>query len=203
MNRIETAVINNPARRAVQRWYEAPLLQRLGGPLPERARVLEIGCGPGYGARLILDAFGAARVDAVDLDPAMARRARRRLAPYAGRARVGVSDATDLSALVPENGTYDAVFDFGIIHHIPNWRDALAEVARVLKPGGVFYFEEVTRHALDRAVYRILFDHPEQDRFTDTEFLDALGAHGLHVRGHRTIVFGDFVLGAAQARLNA
>ncbi|MHC1764566.1 MAG: methyltransferase domain-containing protein [Verrucomicrobiia bacterium] len=37
--------------------------------------------------------------------------------------------------------TYDAVFDFAIIHHVPNWRDALVEVNRVLRPGGVFYAE--------------------------------------------------------------
>jgi len=197
MNKIETAVINNPVRRVLQRWYEAPLLRRLGGPLPEGARVLEIGCGPGYGARLILESFGAAHVDAVDLDPAMVGRARRRLAPYAGRVRVGVADATDLRALVPEGGTYDAVFDFGIIHHVPTWRSALAEVARVLKPGGIFYFEEVTKHALDRASYRILFDHPARDRFTGAEFVAELDRHGLAVRGHRTIIFGDFLLGAA------
>lgn len=197
MNRIETAVINNPARRALQRWYETPLLQKLGGPLPAGARVLEIGCGPGYGARLILEHFGAAHIDAVDLDETMTTRARRRLAPYGGRARVGIADAADLRSLIPDDGVYDAVFDFGIIHHIPAWRTALAEVARVLKPGGTFYFEEVTRHALDRASYRLLFDHPKTDRFTDAEFLTELPRHRLRVRGHRTVFFGDFVLGAA------
>jgi SAM-dependent methyltransferase len=116
--------------------------------------------------------------------------------PYAGRARVGIADATDLHALVPEDGTYDAVFDFGIIHHIPTWRDTLAEVARVLTRRHLL-LEEVTRHALDRPTYRALFDHPAHDRFTDTDFLAALDAHGLVVRGHRTIVFGDFLLGAA------
>ena len=39
------------------------------------------------------------------------------------------------------------MFDFGIIHHVPQWRRALAEVARVLKPGGRFYAEEVLRGA--------------------------------------------------------
>ncbi|HET8588553.1 MAG TPA: class I SAM-dependent methyltransferase [Nakamurella sp.] len=197
MNQIETILINNPIRRALQRRYEMPLLQRMGGTLPDGAHVLEIGCGPGYGARLILESCGAARVDAVDLDPAMVTRARRRLAPHAGQVRVGVADATDLRALVPESGVYDAVFDFGIIHHIPRWRAALSEVARVLKPGGVFYFEEVTRHALNRAGYRALFDHPEHDRFSDTEFIAELARHGMAVRAHRTIAFGDFVIGAA------
>ncbi|MDX2914044.1 MULTISPECIES: hypothetical protein [Streptomyces] len=40
MNRIETAAVNSPARRALQRFYEVPALMKLaGGPLaPERGR---------------------------------------------------------------------------------------------------------------------------------------------------------------------
>ncbi|GLW66049.1 type 11 methyltransferase [Actinomadura rubrobrunea] len=198
MNRVETALINSPPRRWVQRWYETPLLLRMGGPLDEGARALEIGCGSGYGVQLILERFGAGRVDAIDLDPAMVTRARRRLARYRGRVRVGVADATDLTGLVPRDGTYDAVFDNGIIHHIPEWRKAVAEVARVLRPGGLFYFGEVTAHALARPSYRLLFDHPEHDRFTGRRFLDVLDDHGLTVRASRELVFGDFVLGVAQ-----
>ena len=79
MNRIETAVINSAARRGLQRFYEVPLLARLGDRVAG-GRVLEVGCGSGEGTRLILDKFGAAHVDALDLDPAMVEKARRRLA---------------------------------------------------------------------------------------------------------------------------
>ena len=108
--------------------------------------------------------FGAAEVHAFDLDPDMVRRARARLAPYleAGRLRLEVGDA---SAIPAESASYDAVFDFGILHHVPDWRAAVAEVARVLRPGGVFFFEEVTRQALDRWVFRTFFEHPTEDRF--------------------------------------
>ncbi|WP_199808529.1 class I SAM-dependent methyltransferase [Streptomyces sp. NRRL S-146] len=199
MNKIETAAIDNPARRALQRLYEVPTLLKLaGGPLSPGASAVEIGCGPGYGTKLILDRFGAARVDAVDLDPSMVAKARRRLARDAHRVRLAAGDATDLrAAFDAEDGTYDAAFDFAIIHHIPNWRSALAEAARVLKPGGLFIFEEVTAHALARPTYRLLFDHPARDRFTAEEFLAELPRHGLAVRGSLTRVRGDYVLGAA------
>jgi SAM-dependent methyltransferase len=196
LNWFEDAVINSPPRRWLQRWYETPLLKRLGGPLPRGARALEIGCGPGYGSRLILERFGAARVDACDLDPRQLGRARRRLSGLRDRVRLGLADATDLGAF--SGGTaYDAVFDFGIVHHVPDWRDAVAEVGRVLRPGGVFYFEEVTKHALDRPAYRLLTDHPRHDRFTGTGFVEELNRHGLTVQDHRTLFFGDFVVGAA------
>ncbi|MCX5302836.1 class I SAM-dependent methyltransferase [Streptomyces sp. NBC_00160] len=199
MNRIEKAAINNPARRALQRLYEVPTLLRLaGGPLPPGAKAAELGCGPGYGTRLILDRFKAAHVDAVDLDPYMITRAQRRLTAERHRVRLAVGDATDLrTAFGAADGAYDAVFDFAIIHHIPDWRAALAEAARVLRPGGTFVFEEVTAHALARPSYRILFDHPTEDRFTAEEFLAELPRHGLAVRGSLTRIQGDYLLGAA------
>ncbi|MGC5262281.1 class I SAM-dependent methyltransferase [Streptomyces cyaneofuscatus] len=199
MNRIEKAAINNPARRALQRLYEVPTLLKLaGGPLPPGAKAAELGCGPGYGTRLILDRFGAAHVDAVDLDPYMITRARRRLASQKHRVRLAVGDATDLStAFGAPDGAYDAVFDFAIIHHIPDWRSALAEAARVLKPGGVFVFEEVTAHALARPTYRRLFAHPTEDRFSAEQFLEQLPRHGLAVRSSLTRIQGDYLLGVA------
>ena len=196
LNWFEDAVINSPPRRWLQRWYETPLLHRLGGPLPRGAEALEIGCGPGYGSQLILERFGAASVDACDLDPRQVARARQRLSGLGGRVRLATADATDLTPFTGER-TYDAVFDFGIVHHVPTWRDALAEVARVLRPDGVFYFEEVTKQALDRPSFRLLTDHPKEDRFSGEDFLAELARHGLAVAEHRSVFFGDFVIGAA------
>lgn len=196
LNWFEDAVVNSPPRRWLQRWYETPLLRQLGGPLPPGAEALEIGCGPGYGSRLILERFGAARVDACDLDPRQVIRARRRLSRLGDRVRLATADVTDLAPFTGRR-TYDAVFDFGIVHHVPSWRDAIAEVSRVLRPGGVFYFEEVTKQALDRPVFQMLTDHPKLDRFSDTDFVTELARHGLAVAEHRTMAFGDFVIGAA------
>ncbi|OZM76424.1 class I SAM-dependent methyltransferase [Pseudonocardia sp. MH-G8] len=200
MNRAETALVNSPARRWLQRG-EAHLLRRLGGRVPG-GRALELGCGSGNGTRLILDTFGADRVDALDLDPAMVARARRRLARFEDRVRVAVGSATDLrTALAPdggEDGGYDAVFDFAIVHHVPDWRSAIAEVVRVLRPGGRFYFDEVTAAALATRGYRWLFDHPTEDRFTGEEFVAELQRQGLRIGGWRTYLRGHYLLGVAE-----
>lgn len=96
MNRIETALVNSPPRRWLQYFGELPWLDRLGGGVPPGARVLEIGCGSGYGTHLLLERYVPARVDVVDLDPAMIYRAQRRLARYGGRVRFGQGSATEL-----------------------------------------------------------------------------------------------------------
>ena len=48
LNRLEKALMNNPARAAIQRWYEAAWLESLGGRV-EGMRALEVGCGRGVG----------------------------------------------------------------------------------------------------------------------------------------------------------
>lgn len=115
-------------------------------------------------------------MDGFDLDPRMVARARRRLGRRGSNARLWVGDATTIPV---ENDTYDAVFDFGIIHHIPQWRFSLREIARVLKPGGRFYAEEVLGAFIRHPVVRRLFDHPQADRFDAAEFRKGIEEAGL------------------------
>ena len=175
LNGLEFALMNNPVRAAIQRHVEARRLLEMGGPL-HGARVLELGCGRGVGTALILDVFGAAAVDAFDLDPRMIARARRRLHGHGSRVRLWVGDATSIAV---SDASYDAVFDFGIIHHVPDWRRALVEVRRVLRPGGRFYAEEVLRRFIVHPIARRLLEHPQQDRFDTAEFVSALHQAGL------------------------
>lgn len=199
MNALESAAVNNPARRALQRFYEVRWLVRLGGRL-DGGRALEIGCGSGYGTQLIIERMGASSVDAVDPDPRMVERARRRLRRHTNVVRVVHGDALNLvEAVEAGEGSYDAAFDFAVIHHIEDWRAALEEVARILRPGGRFYFVEVTSAALTRPTYRRLFDHPEHDRFAAGQFLAELPRHGLEVGPRwKTFVGSDYVLGVAR-----
>ena len=194
MNRVETALMNNPIRRAVQRYVEVPMLRRMGGDLAG-GKALEVGCGQGYGTELIVQWFGAGHVDAVDIDPGMVDLARRRVTDHDLPATVFQASADDLPF---DDRAYDAVFDFGILHHVVAWRVAVSEVARVLRPGGRFYFEEVTEHALARPSYRRFLQHPTEDRFSGEEFVAELERHQLAVRRRRDLVFGDFVVGVAE-----
>jgi len=174
LNRVEFLLMNNPLRAALQRHVEARRFLRMGGPLPG-ASALEIGCGRGVGVEVILDVFGVTVVDAFDLDPRMVALARRRLRSRAEKVRLWVGDAAAIDA---PDGTYDAVFDFGIIHHVPDWRDVIVEVHRVLKAGGFLFAEEPVGGVLNHPVMHRLFAHPVEDRFEAADFRNALHAAG-------------------------
>ncbi|HZG96650.1 MAG TPA: class I SAM-dependent methyltransferase [Nocardioidaceae bacterium] len=96
--------------------------------------VLEIGAGPGLVTDLL--ATRAPRVTAVELDPVLADALRARMAGTAG-VEVVTADAT---ALPLPTHRFSAAACFTMLHHIPEppGQDAaLAELARVLRPGGL------------------------------------------------------------------
>lgn len=95
-------------------------------------RVLELGCGPGNDARRLLDA--GFEVFAFDRQPVSGARER---APAAHFFRA------DLGRPLPlRTGMFDAAIASLSLHYLP-WTEtlgAVAEVRRVLRPGGVFLF---------------------------------------------------------------
>jgi ubiquinone/menaquinone biosynthesis C-methylase UbiE len=193
LNWVERGIVNHPARAWVQRHYEARLLEQLGGKVVG-GLVLEIGCGRGIGCEVLCERFGVRQNLALDLDPAMLRRAGRRLARYGPeRVQFAVGVATAIEA--PDR-VFDAVFDFGAFHPIRHWQAAVTEVARVLKPGGRFFFEEMTGRALQRLPYRILLAHPKENRFSRREFVSELEQQGMVVGASLVDrLFGDLFVG--------
>lgn len=149
--------------------------------------VLEIGCGQGTGVTLIIRHFRPQRVEAIDIDPAMIRRAERRFrrkpAQHHAKVSFRIANAQELPF---DSASMDAVFNFGIIHHLEDWEAGIREIARVLRPGGVFYFEEIYPELYANPVLRYLLEHPTENRFRGPEYRAALEECGLHlVRGYR------------------
>jgi ubiquinone/menaquinone biosynthesis C-methylase UbiE len=95
------------------------------------SRVLEVGCGIGTDA--LRWARGGARVTAVDLTEEAISEARRRFELYGYDADLRVADAERLPF---EDGSFDLVYSFGVLHHTPDTQRALDEIHRVLKSGG-------------------------------------------------------------------
>ncbi len=89
-------------------------------------RVLEAGCGWGELAARIADELSA-EVVAIDLSPRMVELARQRGVD----ARVG-----DVQELPFDDGEFDCVTANWMLYHVPDLNCGLAELARVLRPGG-------------------------------------------------------------------
>jgi ubiquinone/menaquinone biosynthesis C-methylase UbiE len=145
--------------------------------LPADATVLDMGCGPGVSTALLAEKGRPRLVAAFDFDASMVERARQRLR---GDPRVGLLVA-DAARMPFPDGLFDAVFVLGVVHHIPEWRTALREVARVLKAGGRFGFAEPSRRHLMR-VYRLL-PHARESMFSVEEWRSALADAGLRIEG--------------------
>ena len=189
MNSIEYWAMNNPLRGFVQRQYEAPRLKRLSKGTANN--ILEIGCGQGAGAKIIYDLFSPQRYVGIDLDPRMIRRAQKKVR--------ALPNATflegDVTSLGYPNATFDLVIDFGIVHHVPNWREALAEVHRTLKIHGEFLFEDLPLETWERGIgipFKRIADHPYDQMFRKQEFVDELKALGFAVETHEASPFSFY-----------
>lgn len=194
LNAIERAAVNNPVRAAHQHHREAAWFRRLAGGALAGQHVLEIGCGRGVGAEVILDRLGAVNLTAFDLDESMVELARKRLQGRPVSLSVG-----DVCEIKQPAGGLDTVVDFGIIHHVPHWQQSIAEIARVLRPGGLLLFEEVPRRVLDSWAFRTFTKHPRDNRFEADEFADELARHGLHGTGQiEDHLAGMLFVGAAR-----
>lgn len=185
LNIVEKALVNNPFRALAQRHFETPRLMALGGPCPG-ACALEIGGGQGEGARLIREQFGAARVFSLDLDFEMVRRARRRLGDTPGVLCL----QGDCTALPLADQSVDALFDFGVVHHVPQWQDAIDELDRVARPGATLYAMEVYRSLICHPLWKRVLTHPQENRFDQAEFVAAWEARGWTLLGEKHLGSG-------------
>jgi SAM-dependent methyltransferase len=95
-------------------------------------RILDAGCGSGRHCKHILRRADAdADLHAFDLSQRMLKRARRRF--KTNRIRF---IAADLTRLPYPDGYFDAIVCGWVLEHLPDPRPGLAELARVLEPGG-------------------------------------------------------------------
>lgn len=126
-------------------------LHALLGLLPSWWTVADLGCGTGNGAELI--APFVREVIAIDQSEPMLAAARKRLA---GVQNVRFIDGP-LEALPLEARSVHAAVCLMVMHHIAEPGEALQEMARILKPGGVALVVDMYEH--DRAEYRHTMGH--------------------------------------------
>ena len=123
---------DNPFQPATSIWRAVELALIINTPFPE-GRGLDLGCGDGTILQRILKYVGSRDVVGIDLDPRETEAA----------AALGLYTAvhTGPGSSIPEpDASFDFVFSNSVLEHIPDLAPVFAEVARILKPGGIFYF---------------------------------------------------------------
>lgn len=121
----------------------------------EGRRVLELGCGAAWMTRLLATCLGACQVTATEVDRIQhAKNLAIRDLPTVEFRFGGAESIADPDA------TYDGVFLFKSLHHVPvELMDrALAEIRRVLAPGGYVYVSEPVYWGPFNAVMRLIHD---------------------------------------------
>ena len=200
LNPVELLLVNNPVRDLLlgqtMSWlHDAACAPSLGS-------VLEVGCGQGSGVQAITDQFRPRAIDAFDVDPAQVARADARRGNLAGKGttlRLWVGDAERIPVA---DGSYDAVFELAVLHHLPDWRAALAEIERVLRPGGLFLFEELsleffTDIPIVSTLIRRFTDHPWSTMFDFADLRAALDRTGLRITALRSHILPGWHRGVA------
>ncbi len=109
-------------------------------PLAPGSTVLDLGCGEG---RHVISAYVNADVTAIGVDLALPdlQTTREKFQPFAepghSRKHFGLASAKALQLPFADH-SFDVVICSEVLEHIPDYQAALAEIQRVLKPGGLF-----------------------------------------------------------------
>lgn len=184
LNNIEFILMNNPVRAFIQDKYELKMMRKMS-LVSDMENALEIGCGNGNGTKLIKKYFSPNNIIAIDLDKKMIKIAQNRNKDNSVTFRV--MDASKLD--FPDN-YFDVIFDFGIIHHIPNWKDSIQELKRVLKPNGEIILEELSIDTFSGGIgkiWRKILNHPYQDMYTNNQFKQYMTKAGFKIKNYREL----------------
>jgi 2-polyprenyl-3-methyl-5-hydroxy-6-metoxy-1,4-benzoquinol methylase len=140
-------------------------------------RILEVGCG--MGCMIMNWAQQGAAVTAVDLNPVSIAQTRRRFELFGLDGDIREADAERLPFA---DHTFDYVYSWGVLHHTPGTRQAIAELHRVLKPGGEAGVMLYNRQSL---LYRFLVRWQEGFVNLEGRALDAIELASRYGDGER------------------
>lgn len=136
MGKLEKHFVNSAGHSRAVSQRVAGWMQLI--PIEPGQRYLEVGMGNGEASILVARTFPL-EVMGVDIDPEQIQLARA-ASQDISNVRFYTADSTHLPF---EDNRFDIVATNKVTHHIPNWLDAMAEMVRVLKPGGYLIYSDL------------------------------------------------------------
>jgi SAM-dependent methyltransferase len=148
-----------------------------GGRLPQSPAVLDLACGRGRAIPLLEQALGARSIVGVDVDASDLELARKNV-----KARCPVRLVhCGASKLELEDASIDVAFCHQSFHHFIDQEATLAELRRVIRPGGVLLMSESCRSFIYTRRIRYLFRHPMEVQKTAEEYIDLFRNSGFTI----------------------
>jgi ubiquinone/menaquinone biosynthesis C-methylase UbiE len=143
--KLESLLYDRVVAPAVTQLRDA-VLGELLADLPSQASILDVGCGGGQIATLLLEERADLHVTGLDLSPEQIGRAIARTADFADRTDfvVGAAEAMPFCSR-----SFDLVLSVASLKHWPDKKRGLGECLRVLKPGGRLAIIEADRDCRD------------------------------------------------------
>lgn len=169
-------------RRYVVQEAIAELTSLLPAPSPSFRTILDAGCGEGVAFDILARKFPLAAITGVDINPDAVGAARHAAAVQAGRIQVHLADSGRLPL---DSGSVDLVLCHQLLHHCSDPDSVLAELRRVLAPGGWLLIAESCRAFLEWWPVRLLFRHPRRDQHTADGYVALVAEAGFVVDPNR------------------
>jgi ubiquinone/menaquinone biosynthesis C-methylase UbiE len=151
------------------------LAQLLGAAAPRPKLLLDAGCGAGQAFDEIAARFQPERILAVDIDRRQLALARQSAARCA--CPVDLQHA-DLRRLDLRSESVDLALCHQVLHHVSDQEAVLAELFRVLRPGGFLLVAESCRAFVRSLPVRLLFRHPRGVQRSADGYRELLRASG-------------------------
>ncbi len=166
LHHLEEKLMISPLKKLMFKYFEFRIFKRLLSSLDVNLtgkRVLEGGCGAGYGIEVISNYLRPKEYYAFDLNKGMVERSRSVVKRKGLPVNVFQGDVTEIN--LPSE-KFDIVFIFTVLHHESKWRAALKELNRVLKPNGLLIINEINSRSLNWFERYAKVYHPKTAHFT-------------------------------------
>ena len=174
---LDIIFVNSALKRFMQKYFEMLVFKRFLKKYEiqfKSKKILEAGCGSGFGLQLIQQEFHPSSLVGFDILPEQILKAKKRNLS----AKISIGDVTDIKypAMI-----FDVVFVFTVLHHVPEYPKALKEISRVLKPGGYLLIDELNKRLIDFFDKFLGVKHPKKSRFEWDSFFTAIQSANLQI----------------------
>ncbi|WP_320676164.1 class I SAM-dependent methyltransferase [Prochlorococcus sp. MIT 1300] len=153
-------------------------------------RILDAGCGSGVSTDYLAHQNPGSEILAIDISPGTLDVARKRLKRSGGdaKARVRIKNCSLLK--VEHEESFDYINSVGVLHHLPDPKEGLKALAKLLKPGGIIHLFLYASHgrkeiqSIQRALSLLGADHGGEGVRLGRELFATLPVNNLLRRSH-------------------